>query len=112
MAKPQVNNEFVELVRRFRHIPFHALTDNCEVENASNRLLVEKADVIFGQDVDSRRPFVLYGTERLEAIRAGGETEQLRVLVIDLDDDTTELEWAVAAVRTLKGHDDYTAGNG
>jgi len=71
------------------------------------RETLKHADVIFGVDVDSEREFVVYGKEVLQRIVASNEGKMLRVARVELDQDTHELEYLLAAVRVLRGHDDY-----
>jgi hypothetical protein len=75
--------------------------------DANPRRALHEADVILGVDVMSQREFLLFGRDAIDRIIATGKAEMCRVLRIELDQETTELEKAVALVRTVKGRDDY-----
>lgn len=66
------------------------------------------ADVIFGEDVASQHRFLVYGRDLLEA--SGGEGERLRVLTVELDQETEELEKLISLVYATKGRHDYRLG--
>jgi hypothetical protein len=69
--------------------------------------LVAAADVILGVDTGSGHEFVLFGRPAWE--RAAGDEGDAagRVLRVELDQATDDLERMVALVRLLKGRDDY-----
>jgi len=76
----------------------------------SPRELIASADAILGVDVDSGHEFVVYGREFLKGVAAGGEPEPARLLRIELDLDTDDLERLVALVTVLRGRHDYPGG--
>ena len=86
------------------NIPVHAL------EEPEYREVLKSADIIYGVDVNSRHEFLLFGREQLQRIVDSGVTEQAAVAKVELDHDTDELEWVIAAVTVLKGHHDYEVG--
>ena len=79
-------------------------------DGSKHRALLKGADVIFGRDVDSQRIFLVYGRDALERVRRRNKAEKLAAVTVDLDQDSDELEWLCAAVKTLKGKHDYQGG--
>jgi hypothetical protein len=71
------------------------------------RELVASADVILGVDIDSDHEFVVYGRDRLRRVIGSGESEMARVLRIELDQESDELEKLIALVQVVKGSHDY-----
>jgi hypothetical protein len=62
---------------------------------------IETADVILGVDVESGHEFVVYGS--------GGDPDGRRVVRVELDQDTDELERLCALVEVRRGRHDYRA---
>ena len=71
------------------------------------RPVVYSADLIFGVDVMSRKQFLVYGQPTLRRIIKTGKSEHCRVLRIELDRETDELERLCAVVQAVKGRHDY-----
>jgi hypothetical protein len=67
---------------------------------------LDKAEVIFGRDVTTSNQFIVFGCSLLQEI-AAGKTRPVNVLVIEIDQDTPELEKLCALMRIVKGRDDY-----
>ena len=107
MANDLGNLSPEERAKRVPTISIHALTYPI---GEKAHTLVQGAEIIFGIDVMSQRRFLLYGAKTLERIAQTGSAEMLPVIAIELDQETEELEMAVALVRTVKGSDDYKAG--
>lgn len=93
-------------------IPYHALPVNDAAggtRNPDNPL--RHADIILVQDTMRKEPTVIYGRQRLQSIIAnGGEGEAVRVLCVEIDMDTTELESLCAMVEVIRGRCDYRGG--
>ena len=70
---------------------------------------LRQADVIFGVDVNSQREFLVYGRSALKRIIRSGQEILLRVVRVELDQETDELEYLLAALHVLRGHHDYQA---
>lgn len=75
--------------------------------NLDTRQALAAADVILGIDVMSKREFVLYGKKTLEKIARGKVGQSVSVFRIELDEDSDDLERAVALVEVVKGCCDY-----
>jgi len=69
--------------------------------------LMSEADVIFGVDVMTCNRFLVYGRDALKRIARIGLSEDLAVVVIELDQESEELEKLIALVEVLKGKHDY-----
>jgi hypothetical protein len=74
------------------------------------RPTLDRADVIFGVDVMSGREFLVYGRKTLEEIVATGESRELALVRIGIDQETDELEKLLALVSVVKGSFDYLPG--
>jgi hypothetical protein len=72
--------------------------------------LVNAAEVILGVNIKDEREFLLYGREHLDRIVDSGEAERLNVLRIELDQESDDLERAIALMQTVKGKHDYEGG--
>lgn len=100
-------------IRRLNHvrgIPIHAIfgQDVSEANlNHDHRPKLMAADLIFGRDVDSRHEFLVYGRPILEAVQRAGRPGHFRLVVVEVDMETEELEMLIALVRVLRGRDDY-----
>jgi hypothetical protein len=64
-------------------------------------------EVILGVDVMTGREFLVYGRDALERIVRSRRPTPMRMLKVELDQETNELERLLALVRLTKGHDDY-----
>ena len=71
------------------------------------RPMLDQADVIFGVDVMSGHEFVVYGRKALEEIVATGQSRELAVVRIGIDQETDEMEKLLALVSVVKGSFDY-----
>jgi hypothetical protein len=69
--------------------------------------LLESADVILGVDLDSGREFLAYDRDFLTGMVETECDEQARVLRVELDQDTDDLEKFIALVLAVKGKHDY-----
>ena len=68
--------------------------------------MVRSADVILGHDVMSERKFPVYGRAIIEKI-AAGEGQPVPMLVVEIDQETDDLEKLCAMVETVKGRHEY-----
>src|ERR1017187_10425289 len=75
--------------------------------DAQRRL--DAAEVILGADVMSQREFLVYGSKVPEQIALSGETKNLNLLKIGIDQATGDLEKLIALVSVSKGRHDYIA---
>lgn len=71
------------------------------------RELIDTRDVILGVDNDSRREVLIYGRDTLERIAKSGEGEAVRILRIEFDFSTDDLEKLCGIVQAVKGRHDY-----
>lgn len=93
-------------------IPIHALFDksgHAPNLNADPRQVLHESSVIFGIDVMTRNEFLVFGRTTLERMAATATSEPVRVLRIEIDQATEELEQLLALMRTVKGRHDYEA---
>ena len=78
------------------------------IESPETRAALGEADLIFGFDISREKDVLMYGRQALKAIVESGVSTPLRVVRIKYDQRTgNSLEYLIAAVRALKGHDDY-----
>lgn len=70
------------------------------------RDLIDECDVIVAVDVDTNSRHVVYGRAILERIATTGQSEPARSLIVEIDDDTDELERIAALVLVMKGRHD------
>ena len=82
-----------------------------EVLNREALPILLEANIVIGRDVMTRNEFVLFGRDTLRKI-AKREDVDGRLLVIELDQETDELEMAIALMKTQKGSHDYEVGEG
>lgn len=75
----------------------------CCIEVPEGRETLKSADVVLAVDVMSRATQVLRGEELLRRVVATGQTEKMKVLGVELDMNTAELEYVAAALRVLHG---------
>src|SRR5262245_5767009 len=78
-------------------IPIHAFLDMNGISpnpdaDFDPRETIAVAELIMGLDTMTRDQFLVYGREALQAITAAGEPRELRALLIELDQETDELE--------------------
>lgn len=71
--------------------------------------LIRGADVIMGVDVMSRRQFIVYGREFLEAATRSETPPLAGIITIELDEgiETDDLERLLGLVESIKGKHDY-----
>ena len=72
--------------------------------------VIKEAELIFGRDVMSERLFLVYGADALKEILDKREARDMTEIIIELDQETGELERLCALVQTIKGHHDYERG--
>jgi hypothetical protein len=68
---------------------------------------LDMSQLIVGIDIMTGHEFLLYGRQVLDSIEKTGVKIPLRVLKIELDQDSQELEKATALVHLTKGRCDY-----
>ena len=69
---------------------------------------LDGADFIFGVARSDGHHFLICGRELMQKISSGTESEGDRAIAyVGLDQETDDLEKLVAAVRHIKGRDDY-----
>jgi hypothetical protein len=95
-------------------VAIHALVDE---EGRLNRSadfdpwdLIESAGVILGVNVSDGHEFLVYGRDLLESVARGGEEREVRVLRVELDQETDELDMLVAIIESIRGRHDYPGG--
>jgi hypothetical protein len=93
-------------------IPIHALLADDLGPNLApdSRPLLLSADLVFGRDVTSGREFLVYGRPFLERIVRTGRSRPARVVRIELDQNTDELEVLCTVIEALRGRCDYKGG--
>ena len=74
-----------------------------EVLNHKVLPVLWEANIVIGRDVMTRNQFMLFGSDTLQKI-ANREDVESRLLVIKLDQETHELEMAIALMKTQKGN--------
>jgi hypothetical protein len=82
---------------------------NPKEANPKSWRLFKTAEVIFGHDSTTANTFLVYGRDVLNAIAKFNEPRALRILTIDLDQASDDLEYLIAMLRTQRGQDDYRA---
>lgn len=73
------------------------------------RPLLNGADVILGVDRMSGREFLVFGADALRNVTKTGQSKWLKVLRIELDQETDDLERVLALMTVVKGKHDYQA---
>ena len=69
---------------------------------------MREADLIFGFDISREKDVLMYGRDALKAIVESGTSTAVRIVRIKYDQRIGDsLEYLIAAIRTLKGSDDY-----
>lgn len=104
----------IRLLSNVRGIPIHDIFGRDVGEpnpDHDHRPGLLVADLIFGRDINSGHEFLVYGRPILEANLRSGRSGRFRVVVVELDMATEELEMLVALVRVLRGRDDYMPWN-
>jgi len=88
-------------------IQIQALMDGFDIDNSPNRELLKHADIIIAWDTDTEHQRVMYGLVMLKGIEQSGKGLKGNVVTIELDQETAELDWLIAAVKDLKGSCDF-----
>ncbi len=88
---------------RLRAVAFHNLLGRGFGEPEG---VVRAADVVIAVDVMTRAEILVYGEVRLFPIEFGNATAVLRVLAVELDLDSDEVETLAALVEAVKGDHD------
>jgi len=88
------------------NIPINALFENPDFDLTG----LHEADLILGSDVMSQQDFLVYGRDTLEEIARSGEERLLKIVRIELDEETEELEQLIGLVSEIKGKHDYQPG--
>lgn len=71
--------------------------------------LMKSADVIFGRDPSTNNNFLVLGRDALKAIAKHSEPRHLKMIAIELDQSSEELEYLIALLITQRGQHDYEA---
>jgi len=87
--------------------PIHALLDHRGEPSRSTHELLAKADCIVAVDVMTGAEAVVWGLEWLQEIIDSRQSKEGRVLRIELDSGTGELETLLELVRSVHGRHDY-----
>jgi hypothetical protein len=96
--------------RRLPIIPFDSLlaeTTDTKPRTASNRTLLNNADVIYAVEAERGRDILIFGREKLQRIAASDVPEGARVLRVGLTSDNCQLDTLLDLVRQAKGFHDY-----
>jgi hypothetical protein len=92
-------------------VPFDSLlaetVETNPVRSASNRSLLNNADVIYAVETERGRDILIYGREKLQQIAASDVPEGARVLRVGLTSDGCQLDSLLNLVRETKGFHDY-----
>jgi hypothetical protein len=94
-------------------VPIAALFgDTIASPNMANdpRPALKAAGIIFARDVMTKEVEIVYGRDLLKQIVSSGQTNNVNIMVIEIDYDTDELEQLAALVQVLKGDHDLTNG--
>jgi hypothetical protein len=94
-------------------IPIVALLDASRGKATSEtdpRSALRAAEVIIGVDVVSGREFLVYGRSALEETTRKGADDELRIVKVELEQRSAELQLLLILVEAFKGHHDYQAG--
>jgi hypothetical protein len=94
--------------RRFSTVSFETLlADSKLAPPASDRALLNDAEVIYAVQPGVSREVLVYGREKLQRIAASEIPEGARVLRVGLSDGGRQLESLLALVHETKGSHDY-----
>jgi hypothetical protein len=72
------------------------------LEHREVRELLCQADIVLGRDVSTRQMVPFFGNETTARVQQTGQAD-VKCIMFDLDFDSDQLNYLVAAVRTLKG---------
>jgi len=73
--------------------------------------VIENAEVVIGRDITNHNEFLVYGRKFLEDAAGMGGQGKVRVVGVELDRGTQQLEKLIAVVLKVKGSHDYIAGS-
>ncbi|MBX3450952.1 MAG: hypothetical protein KF777_15405 [Planctomycetaceae bacterium] len=73
--------------------------------------VIENAEVVIGRDITNHNEFLVYGRKFLEDVAGMGGQGKVRVVGVELDRGTQQLEKLIAVVLKVKGSHDYKAGS-
>ena len=94
---------FPHPVRDLRGVPFHGLM-GWGLGNPER--LVAAADLVVAIDVMTRQSLLVYGEVALFPVEFAGRSAAFRVLAVDLDFDSAEVDTLAALVELVKGDHD------
>lgn len=83
---------------------------NALQNDESARETLKSADIILGYERISQEHYaIFFGTEQLKQIAANinNPSKPLKIVHVDFDPNTDELEYLCGAVKTLKGYHEY-----
>lgn len=85
--------------------------DGFKSKEANDEMLarIKHAEVIWGHDIKTHNVFLLFGRTVMQNIVNLNQTRQIRPLLMNMRQETEELEMAVAAIQVAKGYDEYIA---
>ena len=92
-------------------VPIDALFDEASGPNerCDPRILFTQAQIIWGRDVMTRHQFLVYGRKAIQRVASSGKIQPLPAVMIEIDQETDELEKLLALVQVVKGKHDYEA---
>jgi hypothetical protein len=73
--------------------------------------IIENAQVVIGRDIANQNEFLVYGRKRLEDMIGAGGHGKVRIVGVELNQETNQLEELIAVVQTVKGSHDYRSGS-
>jgi hypothetical protein len=112
----QSSNQLRDLIQPDRlagpdRVQINALFDEDFGPNKTARFdpreLVASADVILGVNIDDEHEFLVFGADYRNEFDLGCLPSGLRILRVELDQDTDDLEKLIALVTVAKGKHDY-----
>jgi hypothetical protein len=80
--------------------------------NPEYRDLLRDAEVIFAHDVSTGSNSIVFGRDVLQRIAGSDAGGEAKVLTVELDQGTDELEYLVTVVELVKGQHDYKPSSG
>lgn len=75
------------------------------------RELIASADVIIGVNTDDEHEFLVFGQQICAEVCDSGESKPARILRVELDQDSDDLEKLLALVTGVKGSHEYSGGS-
>lgn len=115
-AAPAVGISFlgtIELGTPLKWITIESLFDEGEQPSLGNHPwgVIENAQVVLGRDIANQNEFLIYGRKFLEDMIGAGGHGKARIVGVELDQETPQLEKLIAVVQTVKGSHDYKGGS-